>query len=82
MPDLSENPKRAEWRDAAIRPASAAEPVETYESGEDRVRNDLTRRPKGVCEKLSREDFDALILRMTREQLRGEGISKSKTRPC
>ena len=44
----------------------------TSESREDYVATDLRRRLKGVCEQLSREDFEILIRQMTREQLRGE----------
>ncbi len=38
------------------------------------MRKDLKRRLKHVCEHLSRVDFDGLVAKMTREQLRGEGI--------
>ena len=55
--------------------------AEQAEPREDRVRNDLKRRLKGVCEKLSEEEFDALIERMTREQLRGETGAPPRTRP-
>ncbi len=44
------------------------------ESREESVRKDLKRRLKHVCEHLSRVDFDGLVAKMTREQLRGEGI--------
>jgi hypothetical protein len=46
------------------------------ESHEDFVSRSLRERLKGVCAKLSREDFDALIATMTREQLRGEKSSR------
>lgn len=52
------------------------------ESREDSVREGLTRRLKHVCEKLSSADFEALVLKMTREQLRGEGITGRHIRPC
>jgi hypothetical protein len=52
------------------------------ESREDRVQKDLTRRLKSVCENLSSADFEALIVKMTREQLRGEGMLGRKVRPC
>ena len=55
---------------------------ESPESREDCVRKDLTVRLKRVCEHLSHVDFEALILRMTREQLRGEGILGRRIRPC
>jgi hypothetical protein len=52
------------------------------ESREDCVHKDLARRLKSVCENLSTVEFDALIVDMTREQLRGEGILGRKIRPC
>ncbi len=51
------------------------------ESREDSVRKGLTRRLKGVCEELSSVEFEALVLKMTREQLRGEGITGRHVRP-
>ncbi len=54
----------------------------THESREECVRKDLTRRLKNVCEKLSRADFEALVVQMTREQLRGEGIPGRRIRGC
>jgi hypothetical protein len=54
----------------------------TYaESREDSVRRDLTRRLKRICEKLSVADFEALMVKMTREQLRSEGIPPPKAPP-
>ncbi len=47
---------------------------ESPESREDRVRKDLTNRFRSVCEHLSSVDFDDLVSKMTREQLRGEGM--------
>lgn len=41
---------------------------------EDCIRKDLTRRLKPACEHLSTADFETLISKMTREQLRGEGL--------
>ena len=55
---------------------------ESRESREDCLRKDLTRRLKNVCDNLSSTDFDALVLKMTREQMRGEGVSHSRLRPC
>lgn len=52
------------------------------ESREDCVRKDLTRRLERICDTMSSADFSALIVDMTREQLRGEGIIGRKTRPC
>ena len=39
----------------------------------DTVRKDLSDRLKGVCQNLSTSEFQALVAKMTREQLRGEG---------
>ncbi len=55
---------------------------ESPESREDCVRKDLTRRLKRICENLSSVDFEALVVKMTREQLRGEGITGRHIRPC
>jgi hypothetical protein len=60
-------------------------PDVTYEnadSREDCVRKDLTLRLKHVCEHLSHADFEALVSKMTQEQLRGEGILGRRIRPC
>ena len=56
--------------------------AESTESREDCVRKDLTLRLKRVCEHLSIVDFEALVSKMTREQLRGEGILGRRVRPC
>lgn len=45
------------------------------------MRKDLTHRLKHICENLTGSDFDALILKMTREQLRSEGIGPRMRRP-
>jgi hypothetical protein len=42
------------------------------EDREDSVRRDLTSRLKCVCKDLSSVDFEALVAKMTSEQLRGE----------
>ena len=55
---------------------------EIQESREDCVRKDLTLRLKRVCEHLSSAEFEALVVKMTREQLRGEGMLGRKIRPC
>jgi hypothetical protein len=55
---------------------------ENPESREDSVHKDLAHRLKGVCENLSSVDFDALVSKMTHEQLRGEGILGRRIRPC
>lgn len=49
---------------------------------EDCVRKDLARRLERICENLSRVDFEALIMKMAREQMRGEGVTHSRLRPC
>lgn len=54
----------------------------SQESREDCVHKDLARRLKSVCEHLSSTEFEALIVKMTCEQLRGEGILGWKIRPC
>lgn len=56
--------------------------AESPESREDCVRKDLARRLERVCEKLSRADFEALVMKMAREQMRGEGVTHSRLRPC
>jgi hypothetical protein len=43
---------------------------------ENSVRNDLTSRLKCVCKDLSSVDFEALVAKMTSEQLRGERIPR------
>lgn len=55
---------------------------ESRENREDCVRKDLTLRLKHICEHLSSIDFEALISKMTHEQLRGEGILGRRIRPC
>jgi hypothetical protein len=49
-------------------------PVHDPENRENRLREDLTRRLTCVCGDLSSPDFEALVQRMTREQLRGERV--------
>ena len=51
-------------------------PPDENESHEDSISRSLRVRLKGVCAKLSPEDFEALIATMTREQLRGEKSSR------
>lgn len=62
--------------------SSLALNLKSQDSREDCVRKDLTARLKHVCENLSSADFEALVLKMTREQLRGEGAVHGRTRPC
>ena len=62
--------------------SSLALNLKGQESREDCVRKDLMERLKRVCDNLSSADFEALVLKMTREQLRGEGAVHGRTRPC
>jgi hypothetical protein len=41
---------------------------------EDSVHRDLARRLESVCKELSSVDFEALVAKMTTEQLRGERL--------
>jgi hypothetical protein len=61
--------------------SSLALNLKSQESREDSVRKDLTHRLKHICQELSIAEFDALIVKMTREQLRGEGAVHGRTRP-
>ena len=56
-------------------------PDPSPETREDSVRKDLTSRLKGVCDNLSSVDFEALLVKMTDEQLRGERVPGRWTRP-
>jgi hypothetical protein len=60
--------------------SSLALNLKSQQSREDCVRKDLTDRLKGVCVDLPLPDFEALISKMTREQLRGEGAVHGRTR--
>jgi hypothetical protein len=51
------------------------------ETREDAVRKDLTLRLKGICNKLSKKEFEVLVGDMTREQLRGECLPGRRNRP-
>jgi hypothetical protein len=44
------------------------------EDRENSVRKDITRRLKSICKELSAVEFQALVAKMTSEQLRGERI--------
>jgi hypothetical protein len=55
--------------------------LKRQESREDCVRKDLVQRLTRVCENLSRAEFEALVLKMAREQLRGEGAVQERTPP-
>jgi len=61
--------------------SSLATGLNSQESREDSVRKDLTQRLKPICQNLSAAEFEALILKMTREQLRGERFVHGRTRP-
>ncbi len=52
------------------------------DSREDCIRKDLTRRLQGTCETMSKADFAALVMKMTREQLRGERIPEQRLLPA
>ncbi len=52
------------------------DPNEGHESHEEAISKSLRDRLKGVCAHLTPGEFDALIARMTREQLRGEKSSR------
>ena len=50
---------------------------------ENKIREDLTRRLKCVCEEMSSEEFEALVAKMTTEQLRGERApSRHRSNPA
>jgi len=59
--------------------SSLAFALKTAESREDCVRKDLKQRLKSVCAAMSRSEFDALVSKMTTEQLRGERAVHGKT---
>lgn len=52
------------------------------ESREDCIRRSLVERLKSVCAHLPPKDFDALVLKMTREQLRSERAGWRRSGPC
>ena len=60
--------------------SSLALNLRNQENREDCVRKDLAHRLKRVCEHLSSAEFEALVLKMAREQLRGEGVVHGRTR--
>lgn len=71
--------------DKSVRPAGGGlTPLRlgSPESREDCIRKSLEERLKGVCAHLSPEDFAALVLKMTYEQLRSEGIRWRRADPC
>jgi hypothetical protein len=55
--------------------------TENPDSREVCVRKDLTLRLKHVCAHLSNADFEILVSKLTREQLRGESIPGRRIRP-
>jgi hypothetical protein len=58
-----------------------ARSLKSEKSREDLVREDLVHRLKPSCAGMSSAEFEALVLKMTREQLRGEGVVRRKTPP-
>ena len=75
-------PKKAMRAEGEAIFSSLAINNKTLETREDCVRKDLMRRLKCVCEHLSSAEFEALVLKMTREQLRGESVTHGRIRPC
>lgn len=53
--------------------SSADLAAEKLRSRAECVRQEVTLRLKGVCQHLSPGDFDALVLKIARVQLKGEG---------
>lgn len=51
------------------------------ESREDCIRESLIKRLHNICAHLEPTDFEALVLKMTREQLRSEGVRWKKNDP-
>jgi len=41
----------------------------------EKARKDIARRLKRICSNLSEEDFQSLVEKMAKEQLRSEGLS-------
>jgi hypothetical protein len=75
---FSRKPKRVPNGETIF--SSLALDLRNQTSREECVRKDLTDRLKRVCENLSSTEFDALVLKMAREQLRGEGVVHGRTR--
>jgi hypothetical protein len=61
--------------------SSLALSLKSHESREDCVRKDLLQRLKPVCDNMSSAEFEALVSKMTQEQLRGEGALHNRTPP-
>lgn len=61
--------------------SSLALDLKSQESREDCVRKDITLRLTRVCENLPGAEFEALVLKMVREQIRGESAVHGRTRP-
>ncbi len=76
--------------DKTVPPADAAdsEALHLHPAGpmsrEDCIRASLIKRLSNVCADLTPEAFEALVLKMTREQLRSEGIrwKRNDPNPC
>jgi hypothetical protein len=60
--------------------SSLALSIRSQQSREDCVRNDLLQRLKPVCDNMSSAEFEALVSKMTQEQLRGEGAVHNRKR--
>lgn len=82
--------ERAGIPDKSVPPANAAgrkalhRQPDSTESREDCIRESLIKRLKNVFADLTPENFEALVLKMTREQLRSEGVrwKKNDRGPC
>lgn len=62
----------------------AHSPPDSAETREDCIRKSLLKRLAKICSHLSPEDFEALVQKMTREQLRSEGVrwKRGDEEPC
>jgi hypothetical protein len=61
--------------------SSLALSLKSQESREQCIRKDLMQRLKPICDNMSSAEFEALVSKMTREQLRGEGAVNGKPQP-
>ena len=50
-------------------------------SGEGEIRKSLIERLRNICANLAPKDFEVLVLKMTREQLRSEGVRWKRNVP-
>jgi hypothetical protein len=60
-----------EWTRSSGRAVASWRDIDS-EDRENSVRNDIARRLKCICKELSITEFQALVAKMTSEQLRGE----------